>query len=114
VRSIEEHFHHSFGAPLVDFSEQCLWVHENLGSPAGPATLDTRYITEDVPYGLVFNARMARSAGVSTPVTDGCIALAGAAYQRDFGAENALMGALDPGLLKARSLLPILRGASSG
>ena len=109
VRNIEQHFHHSFGAPMMDFSDQCRWVHENLGSPAGPATLDTRYITEDVPYGLVFNARMGRIAGALTPVTDGCIALASAAYRRDFNGENALLNTLDPEMLNAQSLLAALR-----
>ncbi len=110
VRSIEEHFHYSFGAPMIDFGDQCRWVHENLGSPAGPATLDTRYITEDVPYGLVFNARMARLVNLSTPVTDGCVALAGAAYRRDFDRENALLNALGPAPQDARSLVADLRG----
>ncbi len=96
VRSIEQHFHHSFGAPMIDFSDQCGWVHANLGSPNGPATLDTRYITEDVPYGLVFNARMARLAGVPAPITEGCIALAGGAYGRDFHQANDLIDAIAP------------------
>ncbi|MEO8144215.1 MAG: NAD/NADP octopine/nopaline dehydrogenase family protein [Betaproteobacteria bacterium] len=109
VRSIEQHFHLSFGAPMMDFSAQCRWVHETRGSPAGPASLDTRYITEDVPYGLVFNARMGRMAGAATPITDGCVALASAAYGRDFSGENALVGALDPALLNRQSLLAALR-----
>ena len=109
VRSIEQHFHLSFGAPMMDFSDQCRWVHENLGSPTGPASLDTRYITEDVPYGLVFNARMGRIAGVPTPVTDGCIAIASAAYRRDFGAENVLLNALAPALLDRHALPAALR-----
>ena len=96
VRSIEEHFVLSFGAPRADFDAQCRWVHANLGSPAGPATLDTRYITEDVPFGLAFYARMGRVAEVPTPVADGCIALAGAAYARDFTRANDLLDALDP------------------
>jgi opine dehydrogenase len=109
VRSIERHFHLSFGAPMMDFSDQCRWVHDNLGSPTGPASLDTRYITEDVPYGLVFNARMARVAGVRAPVTDGCIAIASAAYRTDFAAGNALLNALDPALLEAGALRAALR-----
>jgi len=96
VRSIKQHFHHSFGAPMIDFSDQCRWVPANLGSPNGPATLDTRYITEDVPYGLVFNARMARLAGMPAPITEGCIALAGAAYGRDFNQANDLLEAIAP------------------
>ena len=113
VRSIEEHFHHSFGAPLADFSDQCLWVHENLGSPTGPATLDTRYITEDVPYGLVFNARMGRMVDVATPVTDGCVALTGAAYRRDFNQANELLDAITPETMGATTLRAVLAGSAA-
>ena len=88
-------------------------MHETRGSVAGPASLDTRYITEDVPYGLVFNARMGRISGAPTPVTDGCIALASAAYQRDFAGENALLNALDPTMRNARSLLAALRSTGA-
>lgn len=112
VRSIELHFHHSFGAPMVDFSDQCRWVHANLGSPNGPATLDTRYITEDVPYGLVFNARMARLAGVATPITDACIALAGGAYGRDFNQANDLIDAIAPETRGAAELRAVLAGTA--
>ncbi len=111
VRSIEEHFHYSFGTPLMDFSDQCLWVHANLGSPAGPATLDTRYITEDVPYGLVFYARMARLAGVATPVTDGCIALASAAYRQRFDQANDLLAAIAPERIGIDALRAALTGS---
>ena len=110
VRSIEEHFHYSFGAPIMDFGDQCLWVHANLGSPAGPAALDTRYITEDVPYGLVFYARMARMAGVATPVADGCIALASAAYGQRFDQANDLLTAIAPERIGIDALRVLLSG----
>ncbi len=111
VRSIEEHFHYSFGAPLMDFSGQCLWVHANLGSPAGPVSLDTRYITEDVPFGLVFYARMGRMAGVATPVADGCIALANAAYGRRFDQDNDLLAAIAPESIGIDALRKTLAGS---
>ena len=112
VRSIEQHFHHSFGAPMADFSDQCRWVHAHLGSPNGPATLDPRYITEDVPYGLVFNARMARMAAVPTPITDGCIALAGGAYGCDFTQTNDLIAAIEPDRIGVNELRAVLAGTA--
>jgi len=112
VRSIEQHFHHSFGAPMADFSDQCRWVHAHLGSPNGPATLDTRYITEDVSYGLVINARMARMAVVPTPITDGCIALAGGAYGCDFTQTNDLIAAIEPDRIGVNELRAVLAGTA--
>lgn len=79
VRSIHEHFHHSFGVPLASLDAQSRAVHANRGSVAGPTSLATRYLTQDVPYGLAFIARLGRSNGIAVPVTDGCIALASAA-----------------------------------
>jgi opine dehydrogenase len=53
-----------------------------------PASLDHRYVTEDVGFGLVPFAALGRLAGVKTPVIDGLIALAGAATGTDFWAEG--------------------------
>ena len=94
VRSIEEHFHLSFGVPMTDLGSQAQLVHDRLGSPAGPVSLDSRYFTEDVPYGLAFYAALGRSAGVATPALDACVVLAGAACGRDFAAENELAAEL--------------------
>ena len=69
VRSIEEHFHYSFGVPMADFGTQSLAVHTGVGSPAGPVSLESRYFTEDVPYGLAFYAAMGRTVGVRHPAT---------------------------------------------
>ena len=105
VRSIEEHFHLSFGVPMTDLGRQAQLVHDRLGSPAGPVSLDSRYFTEDVPYGLAFYSALGRSAGVPTPALDACVVLAGAACGRDFAAENELAAEL--GL--ARTQVDILR-----
>jgi opine dehydrogenase len=56
-------------------------------SPA-PDRLDHRYVTEDVPYGLVPLAELGRAAGVPTPVTDALVTLTSAALRRDFRAEG--------------------------
>ncbi len=43
----------------------------------GPPSLDHRYVTEDIPYGLVAWASMGDAVGVETPVMDALIALGG-------------------------------------
>ncbi len=50
----------------------------------GPTTVDSRYITEDVPQGLVMLESIGKSLNLSTPVTTSLINLADAALQRDF------------------------------
>lgn len=56
--------------------------------------LDNRYITEDVPCGLVPMIELGRLAGVETPVMEGTAALAGALLGRDFKAEGRNLKAL--------------------
>jgi opine dehydrogenase len=109
VRSIEEHFHYSFGVPLTDLGTQSLAVHTGIGSPAGPVSLDSRYFTEDVPYGLAFYAAMGRTVNVATPCNDGCVALASAACGRDFAQENGIVNALGLDRLDAAALLALAR-----
>jgi opine dehydrogenase len=56
-------------------------------SPA-PSALDARYVTEDVPFGLVPSAELGRLGGVPTPICDALTAIASAALARDFRREG--------------------------
>ena len=60
-------------------------VMRGIGVPGG---MHGRYITEDVPLGLVPMTGLARVAGVDTPVIDAVISLAGAATGRDYRREG--------------------------
>ena len=51
------------------------------------AQLDHRYLNEDVGYGLLFMARLARQLGVATPTMDAAIHLASVLMERDYAAE---------------------------
>ncbi len=53
-----------------------------------PASLDFRYLTEDVPYGLVFMSELARQCGVPTPAVDTVISLASIVLDTDFRAQG--------------------------
>jgi opine dehydrogenase len=94
VTTIEAHFRRSFDVPGASLAEIAAELHRRRGGPPGPTSLDTRFVLEDVPYGLVFNAALARIAGVPVPVTDSVVTLLSTLYARDFSTENPLIGAL--------------------
>jgi opine dehydrogenase len=52
--------------------------------------LDTRYMNEDVGYGLVFISDLGKRSGVPTPVTDSMILLCSIIMKRDYKKEAAL------------------------
>ena len=52
----------------------------------GPVTVDSRYITEDVPEGLVLLETLGQALRLPTPVTSALIEIASAALGRDFRA----------------------------
>ncbi|WP_040161859.1 NAD/NADP-dependent octopine/nopaline dehydrogenase family protein [Mobilicoccus massiliensis] len=53
-----------------------------------PTTLEFRYLTEDVPYGLVFASELARQVGVPTPAIDTIISMASIVLDTDFRAQG--------------------------
>jgi opine dehydrogenase len=55
---------------------------------AAPRALDTRYVLEDVPTGLVPMVALGRLAGVEMPATLGVVNVARALYRRDFWSEG--------------------------
>jgi len=77
----------------------------------GPKTLDTRFITEDVPFGLVPLEALGRVAGVPLPLHQAGIALFDAICAQDFRAGNDLLPALGLERLTASELHGQLRGA---
>ena len=60
----------------------------------GPIVVDSRYISEDVPQGLVMLESIGRQLGVATPVCSGLIELATAALGRDMRAEGRTLDTL--------------------
>ena len=95
VRTIFDHFHLSFDVPrMATIGEMAAFVHARGNAPLGPKTIDTRYITEDVPFGLVPTEALAAAAGVRVPLHSGGIEMCSALLGRDFRAENDIL----PGL----------------
>ncbi len=109
VRSVRDHFHLSFGVPHGPVGEAGAILAARDATP-GPAKLDTRYITEDVPFGLVPSTMLARIAGVPMPLHDAGVAIFSALYGRDFRAENDLLPALGLEALSIQALQNLVRG----
>jgi opine dehydrogenase len=93
VRSVRDHFHLSFDVPHGPVGDAGAILAAR-DANRGPTSLTTRYITEDVPFGLVPTTVLAGIAGVAMPLHDAGIAIFSALYGRDFRAENDLLPAL--------------------
>lgn len=91
VRSIHDHFHLSYGVPIGPLPDMARALAARPKDVAGPTSLDTRYVTEDVPFGLVPTLRLAALAGVPAPLHEGGLAMMSALYGRDFAAENDIL-----------------------
>jgi len=95
VRTIFEHFHLSFHVPVAPIAEMNRQMAAQGTGGTGPASADSRYVTEDVPFGLVTTSHLGRIAGVPTPLHDAGIDILSAMYGRDFRSENDLLRALE-------------------
>jgi opine dehydrogenase len=93
VRTVEEHWRLSFAATGDTLAEMAASIATRDGTK-GPQSADTRYVLEDVPFGLVPTSLLGRAAGVPTPLHDAGIAFLSAMYGRDFRAENDLLPSL--------------------
>lgn len=94
VRSVHEHFRLSFGVEGESIGAMARALAEAGADPAGPATLDSRYVTEDVPFGLWPTVCLARAHGVAVPLHEAGVAVFSALYGRNFATENDIL----PGL----------------
>ena len=59
-------------------------THGAIGSILGPSSVQDRYITEDLPFGLVPRSELGRLVGVSTPVTDGIVSVGSVVCREDY------------------------------
>lgn len=91
VRTVREHFSLSFHVPPGSVSEMNQAMHNRGDEGFGPTTLETRYILEDVPFGLYPTTLVGRIAGQPAALHESGIAIMSAAYGRDLAADNDLL-----------------------
>lgn len=71
-----------------DAKEVFFWYAAMPTRAKGPTSVESRYITEDVPQGLVMLEALGKSLNIPTPIATSLIELAGAALGRDMRAEG--------------------------
>lgn len=108
VRTIFEHFHLSFHVPIGSISNMNQAMHAQGSGGMGPEDAESRYVTEDVPYGLVATVVLGKLVGKRAVLHESGVALFSAMYARDFAAENHLLEALKLDEIS----LPILKEAA--
>jgi len=79
-----------------------------------PATLEYRFFTEDVPYGLVPLSELGRVAHVPTPVIDALIVVCSTLMGRDFRAQGLTLERVGLANLSVDKLQSILRDGFGG
>lgn len=91
VRSVKKHFSQSFKAEGERLEDIAADLHRKRGGPPGPTQIDTRYLSEDVPFGLVFLIALGRVANVKMPYMQAMISMAELIVGEDFLAGNDLV-----------------------
>ncbi len=110
ARSMEQHFAQSFGTTSTTLAEIARELHAKRGGPPGPTDMGTRYLEEDLPFGLVFCAALGRMAGVPMTATQAMIDTASLIAGKDFAQGNDL---LEPLALASESVEGLLLRVST-
>jgi opine dehydrogenase len=105
VRSVSDHFAMSFGITDSSVAEISLSLAKRGNDPRGPADLRTRYVLEDVPFGLIPTLALAQMSDVEAPLHRSGVEILSACYGRTFEADNDLLGEL--GTLDANTLVKL-------
>ncbi len=71
-----------------------LAIERGRGFVAGPTDMATRYVTEDVPYGLAFYLAVAAAVGQPMPVTEATVTMLETLWGQGLR-ENPLLAGLD-------------------
>jgi len=84
------------GTRPLTVSEMNQYMHHHLDNQDvhGPATADTRYVFEDVPYGLATTVLLGRLVGRPAILHENGMHILSAMYGRDFMNENELLRGL--------------------
>jgi opine dehydrogenase len=110
VHTVQEHLHESFGLPIGSVAEMAAEQHvRRKGASPGPARLEHRYVTEDVPFGIVPIVKFGRIAGVDVSLHEAGLRLIDALYGRSFTAENDILPRLGIDNLSGQELLTLCR-----
>lgn len=95
VRSIKEHYSFSYQLPMASIAEMNAELHKRGKGGFGPATTETRYVLEDVPFGLWPTILLGRLVERPASLHEAGLAMLSAAYGRPLADANDLLPLLD-------------------
>ena len=115
VPNLEDWFDRVYGVREANLVETCRRLTYNSDGPyqatGTPSSLDHKFITEDVPTGLIPISALGAVAGVPTPAIDALVELARTMTGRDFAGEARTLARLG---LSGRSAAEIRRVMHEG
>jgi opine dehydrogenase len=91
VRTVREHFSLSFHVPIGTVAEMNQAMHAAGRGGKGPTTLQTRYVLEDVPFGLVPTQALGRLVDRPALLHEAGTRIFSALYGRDLALDNDLL-----------------------
>lgn len=112
----------ALGCEPTPYLEACLFRNEEdltqdpkavfesykISSPPGPYSFDNRYVTEDVPMGLVLLSSLGKKLGINMPECNRLIEICGGILTRDFFKEGRTLTSLGLNKLSKEDLLHFL------
>ena len=94
MEGLEAFLHRANGVPMGPLAAMCAAIAAKRPGVLGPAATETRYVTEDLPFGLSFYLALAAPRGLAMPVTEGMVRMLEALWARDLR-RNPLLDLLD-------------------
>lgn len=113
----------AFGCDRIAYLDACKFRNEDdlsidalevfnsyarCGGPKGPASLDSRYIHEDVPMGLCLLSSLGKKFDIPTPLTDSLVNVASFLTGKDFWAHGRSLARLGLAHLERKELIEYL------
>lgn len=101
------------GATLVETCQRLTYNSDGPYQATGtPKSLDHKFITEDVPTGLIPMSKIGVAAGVKTPAIDALIEIVRNMIGKDFAAEGRTLERLGLGGIAGRHIRRVAEGGS--
>lgn len=91
VRTMREHYSLTYGVPDAPLGETSQMLAKTQPVTLGPATIDTRYTLEDVPFGLLPLIELGKLASVPMPLHEAGMAIFSALYGRALAQDNDIL-----------------------
>lgn len=91
VKTVREHYAHLYDTAQTNVSAMNQDAFRRGLGASGPKSADSRYILEDVPFGLVPMVALGAITKTSVALHESGVAILSAAYGRDFTRENDIL-----------------------